>query len=708
MFVIKNIGRFCNNFTYCRLRILRQYTNSVNEKFQALIEKYEHDVLFNSVIESNRLHLGYKENNLAMMKRIHYEEKLKTVFQTIQPIPISLKYYSENHYCEEKSQSPEESQHQNNEEIKRDMQFPFNMKTEGVKEVPVLEKTNYTIKNEIMARNKLIGQDMKNWMTSYDNYENDLVSHVENNDEHQINYGTPDPGSGISKYPCGGCGAYLHCKDTAIPGYIPSEIFKNSFDPNGTTLSAILCQRCHFLKEYNVALQVRVSAEDYPKILKSIPLTSSLIVLLVDLTDFPCSVWPGIADILQSRVPLIIAGNKIDLLPKDNKEEYLNRIKQILYDNVRLCGFGSSNIKHVELVSAKTGFGIEKLITAIGKVGNYKGDVYIVGCTNVGKSSLFNVLLQSDLCKIQAADLIQRATTSPWPGTTLNLLKFPITRISGYRSVLRHERLKQLNAIEEKEKAVLRSADVDGKNPRYATLIGRIDRSFTKPVTQTPMDGFSVHGSSDLSGRVSMGVNENHPDYIASKWCYDTPGVVHPDQIIHLLTTEELVKTLPRNLIRPETFCVKPGTSLFIGGLARLDYVSGPRSIRFTVFRAKDLPLTICRLTKASDVYQDFLNTDLFCVPSRDEEGLRQWPGLTPAKSFRLQGKSAKLSTYDVVLSNAGWVAINCDSNNYEFQAWTPEKRGICIRDCILPKAVTLRGPRIRYSVAYKKHKFVI
>lgn len=51
------------------------------------------------------------------------------------------------------------------------------------------------------------------------------------------------------------------------------------------------------------------------------------------------------------------------------------------------------------------------------------GDVYLVGCTNVGKSSLFNALLQSDYCKTKAVDLMQRATTAPWPGTTLNLLK---------------------------------------------------------------------------------------------------------------------------------------------------------------------------------------------------------------------------------------------------------------------------------------------
>jgi ribosome biogenesis GTPase A len=51
------------------------------------------------------------------------------------------------------------------------------------------------------------------------------------------------------------------------------------------------------------------------------------------------------------------------------------------------------------------------------------GDVYLVGCTNVGKSSIFNALLGSDYCKVQASDLVQKATISNWPGTTLNLLK---------------------------------------------------------------------------------------------------------------------------------------------------------------------------------------------------------------------------------------------------------------------------------------------
>lgn len=100
------------------------------------------------------------------------------------------------------------------------------------------------------------------------------------------------------------------------------------------------------------------------------------------------------------------------------------------------------------------------------------GDVYLVGCTNVGKSSLFNMLLNSDYCKVQAVDLVQRATVSAWPGTTLNLLKFPILNPNRKKYSLRIQRL-----IKEKFYRMQESKYRDYKfketgNMTFATLEG--------------------------------------------------------------------------------------------------------------------------------------------------------------------------------------------------------------------------------------------
>ncbi|KAM7243216.1 hypothetical protein CapIbe_005710 [Capra ibex] len=45
----------------------------------------------------------------------------------------------------------------------------------------------------------------------------------------------------------------------------------------------------------------------------------------------------------------------------------------------------------------------------------YRGDVYLVGATDAGKSTLFNTLLESDYRIAKGAEAIDRATISPWP-----------------------------------------------------------------------------------------------------------------------------------------------------------------------------------------------------------------------------------------------------------------------------------------------------
>lgn len=98
----------------------------------------------------------------------------------------------------------------------------------------------------------------------------------------------------------------------------------------------------------------------------------------------------------------------------------------------------------------------------------------MIGCTNVGKSTLFNTLLQSDYCKVQAVDLIQRATVSPWPGTTLNLLKFPILNPVKWRLAERFER-RRIQQLEDHADAKQRRSEVTAlRDIRYATLQGII------------------------------------------------------------------------------------------------------------------------------------------------------------------------------------------------------------------------------------------
>ncbi|KAK8399302.1 hypothetical protein O3P69_003431 [Scylla paramamosain] len=534
---------------------------------------------------------------------------------------------------------------------------------------------------------------------------NDILLEKEAADLHLIKeqQGSADPKCPVSDVPCGGCGAFLHCQQPSLMGFVPKELFAGC---NSGELRSILCQRCYFLKVHKTALNVQVDPNMYAKLLEPIKQKKALVLLVVDLLDAPCSIWPNIMDIIGTSRPIMIVGNKVDLLPADGKN-HLQKVRESLIAVIEKTPLSKASIKHLALVSAHTGYGIESLITKIQKYWSTKGDIYIIGCTNSGKSTLFNALLGSDLCKTDASSLIQRATVSPWPGTTLNMVKFPILRPSGHLLYLRTLRLKKEQKILPKE-----------NKPRFTnnlligTLTGHIGRTLEKKEKLViKQDPFSTDMRKPPADTKSIwGINPKHEQYALSKWCYDTPGTVQPEQMIHLLTHKELMKVLPRHLLRPETFCLQSGYSLLLAGLARLDLLYSSASVRFTVFRSSALPLTICKTVDAASIYRQYLGFPILGVPCEGKERLKSWPALQPV-NLRIQGHRRHESCVDVVLSSAGWVSLTSlkEDQIIELRAWSPGGRGIHLRDPpLLPRAVTLRGPRIGKSLTYRPHKIFV
>lgn len=130
---------------------------------------------------------------------------------------------------------------------------------------------------------------------------------------------------------------------------------------------------------------------------------------------------------------IILVGNKVDMLPQDSPN-YLKRIEASMKKTfLEKCSRELPpevlpSIVSTVLVSARTGYNVEKLVSMLFRRWDERkrtvgADIYLLGTTNVGKSSLFNLLLDSDLCKISAANCVEKAMTSPVPGTTLNLLR---------------------------------------------------------------------------------------------------------------------------------------------------------------------------------------------------------------------------------------------------------------------------------------------
>lgn len=129
-------------------------------------------------------------------------------------------------------------------------------------------------------------------------------------------------------------------------------------------------------------------------------------------------------------------------------------------------------------------------------------------------------------------------------------------------------------------------------------------------------------------GNLDVFVNEKNKDYAKSKWFFDTPGVVQNDQIINLLTTDELLDVVPKKVMWPRVLLMKPGHSLFLAGLGRVDFVGGADNIRLSVYASDRLPLLIVNTEKADQVYRECLGTRLLSVPRGDADRMAKWPTL--------------------------------------------------------------------------------
>ncbi|KAG4075871.1 hypothetical protein HA402_003697 [Bradysia odoriphaga] len=653
---------------------------ALDPRVRQLYDRHKSAILYSSVVESSKLNLGYVKSKILTQKLKAQQEKLTVENVRVKPFSLALKYWDESK--KDFDGKVISDANPNNTQWKSDL----------INEISNSKRKRQLLR-EMQQSQSLIGDEndpkpfTNYWMNDYDIYD-------DSESEAHSQFGTPDPSVPVSKVPCYGCGSLLQCADSSLPGYLPSELFKGK---NAAVLKTVHCQRCHFLKNYNTAINMNVSSDQYVEMISTIEDKFALAILMIDLLDFPCSLWPGIASILGNKRPIFVVGNKVDLLPKDSPG-HINHVKRCLEDCIANSGIARTNVKHVALISAQTGYGVEELITKLHNVWQYKGDVYVVGCTNVGKSTLFNALLRSDYCKVKASNIIQKATASPWPGTTIRLLKFPILRPNDHRL---YERTMRLISQSHKRAAEnqLRADQARLGKVEHATLIGHIGRTFEQPEDEV-IDSFSMGKGAPKV----LHLNEASDDYAKSKWCFDTPGVVHNESILNLLTTEELLLTLPKKMILPRTFVMKPGMSLFLAGVGRVDYLSGVDYIRITVYASPKLPVLIVKTDEAETVYSEMLGTELLAVPVGDAERLNKWPGLAASDVFTFRGEGTKVSACDVLLSSAGWVGLIIPENEEaDFKIWTPEARGIFVRrPSLIPFGGNLHGGRIRGTLAYR------
>ena len=190
-----------------------------------------------------------------------------------------------------------------------------------------------------------------------------------------------------------GCGVLLQDENILQEGYT-------------TSLENDICQRCFRMKNYGEYQMVAKSNEEYLSILKSVGETKDLVLYITDLLNVDKDI-KEIREAIPNKMILVL--NKKDALPKSVKEEKLIRY----FEDMDL-GF-----EEIIVVSVSKNYNIDYLLKRI-KFHQTSKNVYAVGHTNAGKSSLINKLIQN------YSDKTQELTMSPLPSTTLNTVTIEI------------------------------------------------------------------------------------------------------------------------------------------------------------------------------------------------------------------------------------------------------------------------------------------
>lgn len=168
----------------------------------------------------------------------------------------------------------------------------------------------------------------------------------------------------------------------------------------GVLCENTLCERCFRIKHYNDYKVITKTNNDFIPILENISKSNDLVLLVVDL--FNIGDLSLIRKYLKNDILLVLT--KRDLLPKS-----------VSFDKLFDYDYGIDYIDKI-IISSNKNYNFDELLDKINK---YKksNNVYIVGFTNAGKSTMINKLIYN------YSDNKTEITTSPLPSTTLNTIE---------------------------------------------------------------------------------------------------------------------------------------------------------------------------------------------------------------------------------------------------------------------------------------------
>lgn len=188
---------------------------------------------------------------------------------------------------------------------------------------------------------------------------------------------------------CLGCGSVLQNDNPELEGYV-----KN--------LDNTYCERCFRIKNYGDYKFIAKSNIEFVEILNEVNKTKDLVLLVVDIFNLPENF-----ELITKHItnPILLVLTKWDVMPDIYEQKILDYMDQY---HLNLCD--------KIIVSSNKNYNMDVLIDKI-KFYQKSENVYVVGYTNAGKSSLINKLIYN------YSENTPTITTSIVPSTTLNSIE---------------------------------------------------------------------------------------------------------------------------------------------------------------------------------------------------------------------------------------------------------------------------------------------
>ncbi|KAL3533673.1 hypothetical protein ACH5RR_007194 [Cinchona calisaya] len=197
-----------------------------------------------------------------------------------------------------------------------------------------------------------------------------------------------------------------------------------------------VCARCHSLRNYgqvkNQVAENLIPDFDFDRLIATRLMKptgvadATVVVMVVDCVDFDGSFPKRAAKSLfkafegsqdgfkfNKRLPkLVLVATKVDLLPSQISPARLDK-----WVRHRAKANGAPKLSGVYLVSARKDLGVKNLLAFIKELAGPRGNVWVIGAQNVGKSTLINAFARKEGVKVT------KLTEAAVPGTTLGILR---------------------------------------------------------------------------------------------------------------------------------------------------------------------------------------------------------------------------------------------------------------------------------------------